>query len=53
MLFLRFLRCQSGTTAIEYGAIGVLISVAIVGAVTALGSSNELQMGHLADQMPK
>ncbi len=33
----RFIGDDSGATAIEYGLIGVLISVAIIAAVTALG----------------
>ncbi|MEZ5791916.1 MAG: Flp family type IVb pilin [Nitratireductor sp.] len=53
MLFLKFLRCEKGTTAIEYGAIGVLISVGIIGSVTALGQSSELQLNNIADHMPK
>jgi pilus assembly protein Flp/PilA len=32
-----FLRDESGATAIEYGLIAALISVAIIGAVTAVG----------------
>jgi pilus assembly protein Flp/PilA len=37
-LFLRFIDDQSGVTAIEYGLIAALIAVAIVVAVTAVGS---------------
>lgn len=33
----RFLKDESGATAIEYGLIAALISVVIVGAVTAVG----------------
>lgn len=32
----RFLRDECGATAIEYGLIAALISVAIIGALTAL-----------------
>jgi pilus assembly protein Flp/PilA len=35
----RFLRNQSGATAIEYGLIVALIAVVIIGAVTALGTN--------------
>ena len=38
-IFKRFLRDQSGATAIEYGLIGVLVSVAAIGGITALGST--------------
>ena len=36
--FLRFLRNESGATAIEYGLIAALIAVVIIGAVTAVGT---------------
>lgn len=35
----RFLKDESGATAIEYGLIAALISVAIIGTVTAVGTS--------------
>ena len=35
--FSRFMNDESGATAIEYGLIAALISVAIIGAVTAVG----------------
>ena len=35
----RFLRDQSGATAIEYGLIASLIAVAIIAGATALGTS--------------
>jgi len=31
---------ESGATAIEYGLIAVLVAVAIVGSITALGGEN-------------
>ena len=34
-----FLRNESGATAIEYAVIAVLVSVAAVGAMTALGGN--------------
>ena len=37
-LFNRFLKDESGATAIEYGLIAALISVAIIGGVRALGT---------------
>lgn len=37
-LFARFAKDQSGATAIEYGLIASLISVAIIGALTTIGS---------------
>ena len=35
----RFLKNESGATAIEYGLIAALISVAIVGGATSLGGN--------------
>ncbi|MDE2477129.1 MAG: Flp family type IVb pilin [Alphaproteobacteria bacterium] len=35
----RFLKDQTGATAIEYGLIAGLISVVIIGAVTAVGTN--------------
>jgi pilus assembly protein Flp/PilA len=35
----RFLKDESGATAIEYGLIAALISVVIIGALTALGNN--------------
>ena len=38
-MFARFLKDESGATAIEYGLIAALIAVAIIGGVTALGKT--------------
>ncbi|MGZ5938432.1 MAG: Flp family type IVb pilin, partial [Rhizomicrobium sp.] len=38
-LFARFVRDESGATAIEYGLIAALIAVVIIGAVTAVGTN--------------
>jgi pilus assembly protein Flp/PilA len=35
----KFLKDEDGATAIEYGLIAALIAVAIIGAVTAVGTS--------------
>jgi pilus assembly protein Flp/PilA len=35
----RFLKDESGATAIEYGLIAALIAVVIVGAVTTIGTN--------------
>ena len=37
-LFTRFAKDESGATAIEYGLMAALIAVAIIGAVTTVGS---------------
>jgi pilus assembly protein Flp/PilA len=36
---IRFLKNESGATAIEYGLIAALISVVIIGALQALGGN--------------
>jgi pilus assembly protein Flp/PilA len=38
-LFARFVKCESGATAIEYGLIASLIGVAIITTVGALGTA--------------
>ena len=37
-MFSRFLKDQSGATAIEYGLIAGLIAVVIIGSVSAIGT---------------
>ena len=37
-LFARFVKDESGATAIEYGLIASLIAVAAIGAMTSIGS---------------
>jgi pilus assembly protein Flp/PilA len=34
----RFVKCESGATAIEYGLIAALISVGIIAVVTSVGT---------------
>jgi pilus assembly protein Flp/PilA len=38
-LFSRFVRDESGATAIEYGLIAALIAVVIIGAVSTVGTN--------------
>lgn len=38
-IFARFLKDESGATAIEYGLIAALISVALIAGATTLGNS--------------
>ena len=38
-MFLRFLKDESGATAIEYGLIAALISVALITGATTVGST--------------
>jgi pilus assembly protein Flp/PilA len=43
--FSRFLKDESGATAIEYGLIAALISVVIIGTVTAIGTKMNAKFG--------
>lgn len=38
---MKFAKCQSGATAIEYGLIAALISVACIGVITSVGGGIE------------
>ncbi len=38
-LLAKFIRDESGATAIEYGLIAALISIVIIGAVSAVGGN--------------
>lgn len=48
--FITFLADRSGATAIEYGLIATLISVAIIVGATFLGDQLDLMYDNLADQ---
>ncbi|PYG61871.1 Flp family type IVb pilin [Rhizobium sp. UGM030330-04] len=50
-IFARFLKDESGATAIEYGLIAALISVAIVGGATTVGSQIKLLFENIGDKM--
>ena len=41
----KFLKDENGATAIEYGLIAALVAVAIVGALTTLGSGLTTMFG--------
>jgi pilus assembly protein Flp/PilA len=47
-LFRRFVKDQSGVTAIEYGLIAALIAVVIIGAVTTLGTKVQSTFNSIA-----
>jgi pilus assembly protein Flp/PilA len=47
----RFLKDESGATAIEYGLIAALISVAIIGGAKTLGTSLSTQFTNLGSYM--
>jgi pilus assembly protein Flp/PilA len=47
----RFVKDESGATAIEYGLIASLIAVAIIGAVTTLGTKLTTTFGSVSAQL--
>jgi len=47
-----FLRREDGATAIEYGLIAALVAVAIVGALTILGTDLAGLFGTVSDALP-
>ncbi|HMF07042.1 MAG TPA: Flp family type IVb pilin [Methylocella sp.] len=47
--FSRFVKDQSGVTAIEYGLIAALIAVVMIGAVTTLGTKVQAAGGTTPD----
>ena len=47
----KFFKNESGATAIEYGLIAALIAVAIIGAVSALGTNTSTTFDKVAQQM--
>ncbi|KAA0699146.1 Flp family type IVb pilin [Neorhizobium sp. P12A] len=50
-LFARFLKDESGATAIEYGLIAALISVALIAGASSLGNALNTQFQNLATVM--
>ena len=47
----RFINDESGATAIEYGLIAALIAVAIIGAVTTLGTKTATTFGKVSAKL--
>ncbi len=52
-LFARFLKNESGATAIEYGLIAALIGVVVIGAVTAVGTEVEATFNDISAGLKK
>ena len=50
-LISRFVKDESGATAIEYGLIASLISVAIITAATSLGKNVSNTLGSVSNNM--
>lgn len=51
--FRNFCADESGATAIEYGLIAALVSVAAIGALTAMGGSLEKIFTFVSDTLSK
>ncbi len=51
-MFKRFSKNNSGATAIEYALIAMLVSVATIGGIKAVGEANKAQMDAVAAKMP-
>lgn len=49
--FTRLLKDESGATMIEYGLIAALISVAAIGALTAMGGSLQTMFNTVSDAL--
>jgi len=49
--FSRFIRDESGATAIEYGLIAALISVVIIGTVTLIGTRLNTKFSTIASTL--
>jgi len=52
-LYNRFISDESGATAIEYGLIAALIAVAIIAALTQIGTSLDTTYGKVATELNK
>jgi pilus assembly protein Flp/PilA len=50
-LFARFLKDESGATAIEYGLIAALISVALIAGASTLGNALNNQFQNLSTKL--
>jgi pilus assembly protein Flp/PilA len=50
-LFAKFVKDESGATAIEYGLIAALIALAIVVGAGALGNALNAQFGKVANKL--
>jgi len=52
-LISRFVRDESGATAIEYGLIAALIAVVIIGVLTTIGTGLTAKFQTVSDQLAK
>lgn len=50
-MLIKFFKDENGATAIEYGLIATLVSLAAIGGITAVGSNTTLALSGLANQL--
>jgi pilus assembly protein Flp/PilA len=50
-IFARLMKDESGATAIEYGLIAALISVALITGASALGTQLDTLFGNLSEEL--
>ena len=50
-IFSRFVKDESGATAIEYGLIASLIAIAVIAAFTSVGSKLSATFNYVAGQL--
>lgn len=50
-MFKKFLKSKAGATSIEYAIIASMVSVAVIGGVTALGEKNEEAYNDISAQV--
>ncbi len=50
-LVMRFLKCESGATAIEYGLISAGIAVAIIAVINGLGTKLNTKFTSISTQL--
>lgn len=48
----RFLKDESGATAIEYGSLAALISVVIIGTVKIIGTKLSANFSNISSNLP-
>lgn len=52
-IFARFVKCESGATAIEYGLIAAIVGVGIVTALTSLKTDLNSTFGKVSTELKK
>ena len=50
-LVLRFFRCQSGATAVEYGLVSAGIALAVISTVNGMGTKLNTKFGTISTQL--